>query len=307
MDKLKKIWSYLLSPPVKFLIFSYILTVLSIAGALTFVIIDDGTKFAISLLSYLFYALSAITLAYSTYTLIKFLPRIKSSIIAFIKSHKMLNHMMESYDYRTLVFAAFSLTINLLYVAFNGVVAVVELSIWYGALAIYYLLLTGMRFLILFYQGAKRKNQILVDDKVTEVKKYRAVGYLLTFLPIALSFAIFEMVANKKAFVHLGLTVYAVAAYTFFKLTLAIYNIVKSKKSDDVTIVGLITVSLADAGVSLLALQTTLLFTFSNGIDYGYLNAITGAIVCALTILLGISAVINANKKLNEYKGENNG
>ena len=307
MDKLKKIWAYLLNPSVKFLIFSYILTVLSIAGALTFVIIDDGTKAVISILSYLFYALAAITLTYSTYTLIKFIPKIKASIITFIKSHKMLNHMMESYDYRTLVFAAISLTINLLYVAFNGVVAIVELSIWYGALAIYYLLLTGMRCLILFYQGAKRKNQTLAEDKVTEVKKYRIVGYLLTFLPLALSFAILEMVAYKKAFVHLGLTVYAVAAYTFFKLTLAIYNIVKSKKSDDVTIRGLRSISLADAGVSLLALQTTLLFSFSEGIDYGYLNAITGAVVCALTVLLGISAVINANNKLKNYKEENNG
>ncbi len=307
MDKFRKILKFLLSPPVKFLVFSYVLTVLSIAGALTFVIIDDGTQAVISILSYVFYALAAITLGYSVYTIVKFVPKMKASVIAFIKRHKMLNHMMESYDYRTIVFAGVSLTINLLYVAFNGVVAIIELSIWYGALAIYYLLLTGMRFLILFYQGAKRKDQNLVGNKVTEVKKYRLVGYILTLMPLALSFAILEMVADGKAFIRIGWTIYAVAAYTFFKLTLAIYNIIKSKKSDDATIRGLRSISLADASVSLLALQTTLLFTFSDGQGVGFANALTGATVCLFTLLLGIYMVINSNKQLKNYIKETNG
>ena len=126
-------------------------------------------------------------------------------------------------------------------------------------------------------------------------------------MPLALSFAILEMVADGKAFIRIGWTIYAVAAYTFFKLTLAIYNIIKSKKSDDATIRGLRSISLADASVSLLALQTTLLFTFSDGQGVGFANALTGATVCLFTLLLGIYTVINSNKQLKNYIQETNG
>ena len=82
---------------------------------------------------------------------------------------------------------------------------------------------------------------------------------------------------------------------------MAIYNMFKAKKNDDMTVRALRCISLADALVSILALQTTLLYTFSTNLQTNaFANALTGAVVCAITLALGIYMIINANKLLKK-------
>ena len=129
------------------------------------------------------------------------------------------------------------------------------------------------------------KEQILLERR-----KYVLCGVLLVVLPVFLSIAVYHMVVYGTAFVYMGWTVYAFAVFAFYKITMAIINLVRAHKGEDLTIKALRKVSLADAMVTVLALQTTLLYTFGDG-SGAIFNAITGSAVCILTLILGITSL----------------
>ena len=92
--------------------------------------------------------------------------------------------------------------------------------------------------------------------------------------------------------------IYAVATYTFYKLGMAIRNLIKARKEESLLLVTLRNISYADALVSLLSLQTALLAAF--GQDSGELvplmNALTGASVCLMILGLGSYMVWKSKK-----------
>ncbi|MBQ3505513.1 MAG: hypothetical protein IJA89_01935 [Clostridia bacterium] len=286
------------TPTGKFLALWYALTVLCVGGALALVVIAQSGVWAI--VSYVLYALAAVTFGYTTYTLVLFAPRVKRGITRYIKRTRFGRRLLEHYGFRTVVFAAVSFVFNVLYALFNGLVAIASRSVWYGALATYYIVLTFMRGGIISYHGKSATER---SPKV-ELRKYRSCGILLTTLPLCLSFAILQMVVDGSAFVRWGWTVFAFAAYAFYKITMAIYNVFKARKMDDMTLRALRSIGLADAMVSILALQTTLLYAFSTG-NNGAANALTGGVVCALTVVIGVYMLICARKKKEELQKEN--
>lgn len=318
-QKLEKLLEWLKRPHGWGLALVYAITIISIACALALVIIASENVI-LQVCSYISYGLAAITLAYSVYTIVVYAPEMKNHIIKFMRKSDFVSRLLDNWGYRTVFFAGFALLINVAYVAFNGVIAILSSSIWYGALAAYYIMLTALRSGIVLYHRKKAKGkfyfkQSAIDSafdertqlKITEHKKYRACGVLLIILPVSLSFAILQMVVAGNAFIHYGWIIYAVAAYAFYKISMAIVNIFKARKTDDMTVRALRCISLADAMVSILALQTTLLFAFSEGASTGFVNALTGAVVCALTVALGIYMIINANKRLKEIRTRSEG
>jgi hypothetical protein len=125
---------------------------------------------------------------------------------------------------------------------------------------------------------------------------------LLIVLIISLSVAILQMVQADAGFNRPGLMIYVAAAYTFTKVTTAIVNFIKAKKHNDFTVEALRNVNVADAAVSVLALQTSMFFEFGSGAATGFANALTGAAVCAVVLALGIYMIIKGQKKLKEDK-----
>ena len=311
--KWNKIWDYLKKPYGWRLVLIYVFTALSVAAALTLVIVSNGNP-VLEIISYVSYGFAAISFGYTVFTIVIYAPTLKKKTIAQMRKSKFVSRLLDNWGYRTVVFAAFSLLLNVAYVVFNGVIAILSRSIWYGALATYYILLTVLRSGIVTYHRKKAKGKYILKQnqidatfdentqfKIEELKKYRFCGIILVILPISLSFAILQMVVANNAFIHYGWTVFAVAAYAFYKIIMAIYNVIKATKNDDMTIKALRCISLADALVSILALQTTLLYSFSEG-NNGFVNALTGAAVCALTVALGIYMIVKANKVLKQTR-----
>lgn len=66
-------------------------------------------------------------------------------------------------------------------------------------------------------------------------------------------------------------------------------------------------INLTDAAVSLLSLQVTLVAVFSDEqtINMNALNAVTGFVVCALTIVLGALMIVNATVRLKKINQAN--
>lgn len=292
-----RIWSFLNNPKGWFLAIAYFLTAVFSAGAITLAVVaEEGS--ALSAVAYVFYFLAATSLTYSVYTAVKFAPKIKDRALGFINEFAFGRRILSHYGFRTIAFAAAALVVNIAYVAFHVVLAITMRSYWYGSLALYYGLLVAIRGVIVSYHRKKDKTGATEDFKKAELKKYRACGIMLTVIPLCLVVPILQIIFLDKAFLHEGWTVFAFAAYAFYKITMAIINVFKANRQQDVTVQAIRNVGLADATVSIFSLQTSLLYTFGEGADYAVYNVITGVAVCALTSALGVYMLIKANGKI---------
>ena len=294
---MKQLLKKLLHPSPRLLALVYPLTLLAIGGAMAslFLIPQDAPH---AFVSYLLYALSAILLGYSVYTLVLVLPKAKSHFVSFLEGHTLTHTLLHSYGYRTLVSAALSFLISIIYGGFNGYLGISEASIWYGALAAYYIFLALVRGWVLLGYRAK-------TDALAKAKNYRLTGVFLILIHLSLSAAIAQMIFQDRGFQYGGLVIYAVAAYTFYKITVAIIHFIRTRTSEDLTVRATRNINLADALVSILALQTALLHTFGQeGVDISLFNTLTGSVVSLFSLGLGVAMTYSATRHIKHIRME---
>lgn len=122
---------------------------------------------------------------------------------------------------------------------------------------------------------------------------------LLLLLNLALSGVVLLTIAKGTAKTHSEIMVISIAAYTFYKITMAVINMVKVRKMQSPSLITIRNIGVADALVSILTLQTTMLTSFqdTSTIDANQMNGITGLAVCILIALLGASMIYYASKR----------
>ena len=295
-DKIISALSALKRPGWKILLPTYIITLLACVGSLLTLLIESGNPL-LDAISYALYALAAISLGYSVYTVVIFAPGMKRGVINAIESRKFTRELLENHGFRALVQSAVSVTMGIAYGLFNGVLGIMSRSVWYGSLSAYYIFLTLMRTGILVYH--KKKSATPLD----RARTYRNSGILLVILNVALSFAIAEMIFSDRAFEYAGLMIYVAATYAFYKITMAIINICRKRGGADLAMQAMLNINLTDAAVSILALQTALLHTFSEGeVNISLFNTLTGSAVSLTSLSLGIFMVIKSIKTIKEIK-----
>lgn len=291
-------------PPRVFLIVLYIVTAAAATGAVLLTTLGDMSH-PLDFVAYVLYAFSAITFGYSVYTVVRLVPNIKRGVIRRLRKYRFTRRLLEQYGFRTVVFSVGSFLISLLYVVFNGVIGIADRSIWYGALAAYYLLLVAMRGGVLrFHRLKKKRAESTSEQKKRGIKIYRRCGYGLVVLPLCLSFAILQMVRGVNSFEHAGMMIYVSASYAFYKIVMSVVHILKARTTDDMTVRAIRSINLADAMVSVLALQTAMFKEFGGNMNAGLMNAVTGGVVCTLTAGLGIWMILRSNSDLKRlYEG----
>ena len=299
---LRKIWKNFKRPKLWQLGVLYCLTLVTCAVAMA-LLIDKKSGAVVKTFADVVYAAAGLTLAYTVYTLIVYVPIVKNRLSQMLKRSPFGRHLLASYGFRTVVFSAFSLLFNLANVAFHIVIAWTEGSVWYGSLAGYYAMLIAIRSGIIVYHSRKRKKS-RAQRALIERKQYHTCGILLIILPIFLTVPILGVVFMGKAFIHERWMVIAFAAYAFYKIIMAVWNLIKTRDVKDLTVKALRNVGFADALVSLFSLQTALLFAFSQGGRYALVNGITGGLVCLLTMLVGVMMLVNARSKSKARRTE---
>lgn len=208
--------------------------------------------------------------------------------------------LIKDYFLQTVVTTLPGMGLNLIYAVFNGVIGITSRSAWYGSLSVYYLLLCIMRFMAVSYARQlytkKGRNSSL---KIRELKVYRNCGIMLSVMSVALGGTVIVLVHGEGGKSYPGVMIYAVATYTFYKLTMSIINMIKARKEKSVSLITLRNIGHSDSLVSILSLQTALFAAFGQDTgDYVTLqNALTGAGVCLMILGLGIYMVYNAKKQ----------
>ena len=288
-----------LKPKGWMLVLIYLLTIVFIAAALLMLFVDyENTPLAI--LAYTFYGFAGVSLAYSVYTIVIYAPGLKERILTILFKHEISRRLLENWGFRTIVTATISFGMSVFSSVTNAYLGIVTKSIWFGALAAYYIFLALMRSgLLLYHRGIKNFE----GEELKRAKRYTQCGVLLFILNAALSSAIAQMIFDDRAFEYKDWLIYAFAAYAFYKIIMSVRNVIKAQRQDDLTIQAIRQINLVDSAVSILALQTALLHTFSDEtVDISLFNTLTGCVVSAFSIALSIYMIVRGIKKIKEIK-----
>lgn len=248
--------------------------------------------------AYVVYVLSAYSLTTVCIFLSKILPGYYKSVKQKLRAHPYGNKYITDISYKVRVSLYLSLGINLLYSVFKLASGILYSSFWWGAIAVYYILLSVIRFLLLRYM----RNDS-AQNRIAEYRRYRLCGMLLVLLNLSLSGIVFQMVWQNKAYTYPEVIIIASAAYTFYTVTVSIIDIAKYRKYKSPVISASKAIRFAAALVSLLSLETAMLVQYGKDESFRRLmTALTGAGVCLIVLGISIFMIIRANKELQKMR-----
>lgn len=216
-----------------------------------------------------------------------------------IESNPFANRMIKDYHYRTVLFTYSSLTFNLFFSFSNGIFGILYHSVWFGTLSAYYIVLSIMRFLVIQYERKVSRLEKTKKMKQQELTIYQTCGILVILLAIALGLSVIQVVYFDEGHSYPGTIIFAVAAYTFYKIVLAMINIRKAGRLKSPLLITIRNIGFADAIVSILSLQTAMFISFGedNAVFQRTMNSITGVVVCLIILTMGGYMVYSAQKQ----------
>lgn len=281
-------------------ILAHLTVYLCAAAVSVFSVIQAGKGVLPEIAGFAVYALAAILLTGACVLLYQDIRRgIMVGILESVKQNPLGQRFLEDYSFRTVLTTLPVFSINVIYTVYNGVIGIMNRSVWFITMAVYYSLLGIMRFQAV---SAGRKTARLSDPEMIRKKELRMIktdGILLLLLNLSLSGVVLLTIAMDTARRYPDVIVISIAAYTFYKITMAVINMVKSRKTRSPILITIRNIGVADALVSMLTLQSTMLVSFGgeNGLEAGRMNGITGLAVCILISMLGVSMIRYACKK----------
>ena len=219
-------------------------------------------------------------------------------ILEFIKKIPLGERFLADYTFRTILTTLPAFLINVAYTVYNGVIGIMDRSVWFITMAVYYSLLGIMRYRAV---STERKISRLDDRELIRKKEISVIktdGILLLVLNLSLSGVVLLTIAQDTAKRYSEIMVISIAAYTFYKIIMAVVNLVKVRKMRSPILITIRNIGVADALVSMLTLQAAMLTSFQNenSRNTHQLNAITGLAVCILISMLGTSMIRYASK-----------
>lgn len=255
--------------------------------ALTFLVFGDSSPFA-----YVSYVLSAYGLTIFIAAVIPMFSAARRLLHRIPLTHRYLTDRYFKVHSSLLL----SFFINLCYAGFKLVCAIWYSSFWDGALAVYNILLCAVRIYLIRRVPVERQE----SDMERELRYYRATGFFLAALDIALSGIAAQIVRDGQGSDYPGTLIYAAAFYAFYSLTIAIVNMVKFRKFNSPVLSAAKAVNLTTALVSIFNLETAMIAQFGAGQAYFRLimTACTAFAVCVTVLGIAIFMVVSANRKL---------
>lgn len=305
-DKWKRAWERFKAPPIWAIVLNAFVMLVSVVLSLCSLAWQDASL-VWQICAYVAYAVAACSLGYFVYTTVRFAPKCKRFVIERAERYEFTRSLLRNYGFRTMIFTLGSFTMSVVFGIYNGVLGILWKSMWFGALSAYYIMLALLRGSVWSeHKRRKRREGEAEESKAwRQVRVYRNCGAALLVLNLALSSAIAQMIFADEKFVYYGWTIYAFAAYAFYKITMSVVNFVKAKKQEDLAVEAVRNVNLADGAVSILALQTALLGTFrTEGLNVALYHTLTGSAVSLLTVGLGVYMLVRAAKKKKVLQGE---
>ncbi len=237
------------------------------------------------MLAFLFAVLSA-------YTFLTF-----GSIPGRLAKNVFIKKFVKDFGYRSYVVSVCSAILNTGYAVIGTVVAFLMNSFWLGALVWYHVVLAAARIAVMLYIRRHRGT----TQYVYRLHAYIYSGIALIVLSLAIIPVVLLAVWHQNSYVFFGgvlIYVCGLALYTVIKLVAGLVNRTRAHKSGNYGLGAVRSIGLADALISVFALQATMLVAFDDEALASVLNPVTGGLVSAVIFGMGLYMIIVGNIRL---------
>jgi len=287
-------WKKLLFPPAWLMI---LLTLISAAGLV--VVFAKGWETAV--IAYAIYVVSFYTLTVVTVFCVLVLPKQYGKLKEKLLANPFANRYATDKLFRTKVSLNLSLGINLLYVAIHILSWYLYRSWWFVCLAVYYVIMSVMRFLLVRYVRLNR----LGADRRRELQRALACSYIMLLLNFFLTGAVMMVVYQNRGYEYHGILIYVMALYTFYMTVHAIIELVKNRRFESPVMATAKVISLAAALVSMLNLETAMFAEFGADMAKAHqqlMIMLTGGGIAVTVITLAVLMICRCTKEMKKMR-----
>ena len=180
---------------------------------------------------------------------------------------------------------------NLAFAVFNGVLWLMDSSLWSGAMTLYFVALVIMSSLVAASTGS--------DGKLSWRSAAAVCGVTLVALAVILAAIMYLCIAEGHNDALPEFVMIAVAAFTFYDVVVAIVTATKTMKGD-LRQQTLLRVSLAGMVGALLILEMQMFGTYADLVDpqvVVVMEAVSGGVGSLLVLLMGFSLILKLRKE----------
>ena len=289
MEDKKEWWKILLFP-------HWFIKLVFVIATVVLLVYSLGYKDANPIIAYFSYGFSAYTLVI---VCIK-VPHMVKSVKKWLYAHKYSNQYLTDSLLRAKISLYLGSAINIIYALFYFGSGIYYRSVWIGAIAWYYIILSVIRVGLVKKDREKIKIENDVERRIYELSSSRFSGKFMFLLNVAVTGLVVQMIWQNKHYDYPGFMIYAQAAYAFFCLTKAIIHLFKYRKMERPILSAAKIMSMSCALMSILALQTAMLTQFGTE-NAGFarvMNALTGTGVCIGEFAMAIWLVHKSKREL---------
>lgn len=286
-----KLYKFIVRPPVWFCVGIWVLTAIGIAGVVTILMRDlGGQDWTVGV----FVAALALFVV-SVYCGLTF-----SGLPERISKKNWFKRLTHDYAFRTFVFGMLSVALNFAYTVIGFIVAAITRSYWLFTLVGYHVFLTAARGVIFL---VVKKSRTKKTESLMQLT-YTFSGVALTVLAIALIPVIIMVVNGDDAYYSmLGVYIFAIAIYSFYKLIHSIISVRRAKRTKNIAVRAIKNVALADAFISMFALQTAMCAQFGEDSNFNYhMNIGIGCVVVASILAIGVYMIVKGARDYTRVK-----
>lgn len=288
MECFKRILYRILFPGIPVVLIS-----VPVAAALLVYVFLNGQEY--SPVAYAAYVLSAYSLTIVCAAIIK-MP--KGGFREALHKNPYAHRYLTDIPFRAHVSLYSSLGINLFFAVMKLYYGIRYRSVWFGTLAVYYILLAVMRFLLLRHVN---RNSI-GKNLLSEWKHYRWCGMILLLMNTALLGVVILILVEKQGFSYAGYLIYVVAMYAFYSIISAARDVVRYRKYSSPVLSASKAIKLATALVSMLSLETAMLAQFGEESGEQFRLIMTGLTGCAVCLIVLATAVVMLRRSAKQLK-----
>lgn len=252
-----------------------------------------------SVLAAVFYAIAFYTLLIVCARIPAIVKNVKSGLYA----NKYTNTYLTDKDLRMRISMYRGLLINFIFATFKIVLGFVYNSSWLFAMAGYNVILSLMRFIVIYRSQKKGLSEL--EERRRGLQSYHVCGWLVMLLNIAVSVIMFMVIVEGQTIEYHMIVTIGLAAFTFYCFIMAIINMVKYRERTNPVYATIKRVDMVKAIVSIFTLQVAMLTSFrgqGEGVNAGLMNTMTGLAVTIAINTIGAMMIAGVKKDFKEIK-----
>ena len=195
----------------------------------------------------------------------------------------------------------FGFFFNIVYAVFKLATGIIYKSVWFGAVALYYILLCTIKFLLIRTDQRLKNEMNRKEIRIKALRSYRGCGKLLMLLNLSMAVIVIIIIKYDKVAEYSGHIIWIFGGYTLYRVITAIIDARRIGRIDDPLLSASKSLNMSVAMMSMFSLQTALLDRFcSDAVLRRTLNSIVGFAVCIIVIIVAVAMIVRANRRIRK-------